>query len=63
MEKPLEVRSEVYAFTATADDDKPLKKMSKELGEKERIGVMSKFHRRGQKHDGFRLFGEDSCRH
>jgi hypothetical protein len=41
MEKPLEVRSEVYAFQATSADDEPLKKMSKELGEKERIGVMS----------------------
>jgi len=42
MEKPLEVRSEIYAFSATNADKTPLKKMSKELGEKERIEVMSK---------------------
>lgn len=40
--KPLEVRSEVYAFEQDPEkDNKPLKKMSKELGEKERIEVMS----------------------
>jgi flagellin-specific chaperone FliS len=42
MEKPLEVRSEIYAFSATNADKTSLKKMSKELGEKERIEVMSK---------------------
>lgn len=39
MDKPLEVRSEIFSFQATADDGKPLKKMSKELGEKERIEI------------------------
>ncbi len=39
MEQPLEVRSEIYTFQATLDDTKPLKPMSKELGEKERIDV------------------------
>ena len=39
LEKPLEVRSEIYTFQATDADAKPVKKMSKELGEKERIKV------------------------
>ncbi len=37
MEQPLEVRSEIYSFQSTSADKTPLKKMSKELGEKERI--------------------------
>jgi len=37
LEKPLEVRSEIYSFQQDENDAKPLKKMSKELGEKERI--------------------------
>lgn len=37
LEKPLEVKSEIYAFQQDENDAKPLKKMSKELGEKERI--------------------------
>ena len=37
--KPLEVKSEIYAFQATEQDALPLKKMSAELGEKERIDV------------------------
>jgi len=39
MDKPLEIRSEIYSFQATGQDAIPLKKMSKELGEKERIDV------------------------
>ena len=42
LDKPLDVRSEVFAFSQSDEDDKPLKKMSKELGEKERIDVMTK---------------------
>ena len=42
LDKPLEIRSEVFAFSQSDEDDKPLKKMSKELGEKERIDVMVK---------------------
>lgn len=37
--RPLEVRSEIYSFQATSEDSHPLKKMSKELGEKERIEI------------------------
>ena len=37
--RPLEVRSEIYAFQATSQDELPLKVMSKELGEKERIDI------------------------
>ena len=47
MEHPLEVRSEVYSFPATADDAVPLKKMSKELGEKERIEIAAKLSSAG----------------
>lgn len=39
MDKPLEIRSEIYSFQSSAEDAVPLKKMSKELGEKERIEV------------------------
>lgn len=39
LEKPLEVRSEIYTFQATSADETPVKKMSKELSEKERIEV------------------------
>jgi hypothetical protein len=39
MDAPLQVRSEVYAFQATAADRVPLKKMSPELNEKERVEV------------------------
>ncbi len=39
MAHPLEVRSEIYSFQATDKDAKPLKIMSKELGEKERIEI------------------------
>jgi len=39
MEKPLEVRSEIYSFQSDSQDGVPLKKMSKELGEKERVTI------------------------
>lgn len=39
MEKPLEVRSEVYSFQDDENDMVPLKKMSKELSEKERVDI------------------------
>lgn len=41
LEKPLEVKSEIYSFQQDSNDSTPLKKMSKELGEKERIEVAS----------------------
>jgi hypothetical protein len=41
MDEPLEVRSEIYAFAAGSGDTKPLKSMSRELGEKERIEIAS----------------------
>lgn len=41
MTKPLEIRTEIYSFQATAQDGEPLKKMSKELSEKDRIRVSS----------------------
>lgn len=39
--KPLEIRSEIYSFQETSADSVPIKKMSKELSEKERISVVS----------------------
>jgi len=42
VDKPLEVQSEVYSFQATDEDKKPLKRMAKELGEKERIDIATK---------------------
>jgi hypothetical protein len=39
MEQPLEVRSEIFSFQASNQDRRPLKVMSKELGEKERITI------------------------
>lgn len=39
LEKPLEIKSEVYSFQQDSNDSTPLKKMSKELGEKERVDV------------------------
>ncbi len=42
MDKPLAVRSEIYSFASSAEDKTPLKKMSKELGEAERINVLKK---------------------
>jgi hypothetical protein len=42
MEDPLEVRNEIYSFQATLEDKIPLKKISKDLGEKERIEIAGK---------------------
>ena len=42
IDKPLEVRSEVYSFIGSSEDKIPLKKMSAELGEVERINVLKK---------------------
>jgi hypothetical protein len=42
VDKPLEVRSEIYTFASSSEDGTPLKKMSKELGEAERINVLKK---------------------
>ena len=41
LEKPLEIKSEIYSFQQNSSDSTPLKKMSKELGEKERIEAAS----------------------
>lgn len=41
LEKPLEIRLEIYSFQQDSNDSAPLKKMSKELGEKERIEAAS----------------------
>ncbi len=43
IDKPLEVKSEVYGFGA-GEDNKPMKKMSIELGEAERIEVLKKLY-------------------
>lgn len=42
VDKPLEVKSEIYSFAKSADDKTPLKKMSKDLGEVERVNVLKK---------------------
>jgi len=44
VDKPLEVRSEVYTFAGKSEDKIPLKKMSKDLGEAERVNVLKKLH-------------------
>jgi len=43
IDKPLEVKSEIYGFGA-GEDKTPMKKMSKELGEAERINVLKKLY-------------------
>lgn len=43
IDKPLEVKSEIYGFGA-GEDDKPMKEMSAELGEAERINVLKKLY-------------------
>ena len=43
IDKPLEVKSEIYGFGA-GDDEKPMKKMSAELGEAERIEVLKRLY-------------------
>lgn len=42
LEKPLEVRSEVYAFQSSAEDAVPIKSLSDDISEKERIEVATK---------------------
>lgn len=44
IDKPLEVRSEIYSFASSSEDRIPLKKMSPELGEAERINVLKKLY-------------------
>jgi hypothetical protein len=44
IDKPLEVRSEIYSFASSSEDKIPLKKMSTELGEAERINVLKKLY-------------------
>ena len=44
IDKPLSIKSEIYTFASSADDKKPLKKMSAELGEAERINVLKKLY-------------------
>lgn len=44
IDKPLEVKSEIYSFANSSEDKTPLKKMSAELGEAERINVLKKLH-------------------
>ncbi|HOY56479.1 MAG TPA: VWA domain-containing protein [bacterium] len=43
IDKPLEIKSEIYGFGA-GEDKKPIKKMSAELGEAERINVLKKLY-------------------
>ncbi len=42
LEKPLEVRSEVYSFQSSSEDAMPLKHLSDDISEKERIAVAAK---------------------
>ncbi len=42
IDKPLEIKSEIYSFASSEEDKTPLKKMGKELGEAERINVLKK---------------------
>ncbi|MEK7586626.1 MAG: VWA domain-containing protein [Patescibacteria group bacterium] len=44
IDKPLKVKSEIYSFASSAEDKIPLKKMSAELGEAERINVLKKLY-------------------
>ncbi|MEK7581943.1 MAG: VWA domain-containing protein [Patescibacteria group bacterium] len=44
IDKPLEVKSEIYSFASSEEDKIPLKKMSAELGEAERINVLKKLY-------------------
>jgi hypothetical protein len=43
IDKPLEIRSEIYGFGA-GNDQTPMKKMSSELGEAERINILKDLH-------------------
>lgn len=42
VDKPLEIKSEIYSFASREEDKTPLKKMGKDLGEVERINVLKK---------------------
>ena len=42
IDKPLEIKSEIYTFASNTEDGVPIKKMSKELGKAERINVLKK---------------------
>lgn len=42
VDKPLEIKSEIYSFASSTEDKTPLKKMGKDLGEVERINVLKK---------------------
>jgi len=44
IDKPLEVKSEIFGFTGGSEDRVPIKKMSAELGEAERIKVLKKLY-------------------
>lgn len=44
IDKPLEVKSEIFGFTGGSEDRVPIKKMSAELGESERIKVLKKLY-------------------
>lgn len=44
IDKPLEVKSEIYSFASSNEDKIPLKKMSAFLGEAERINVLKKLY-------------------
>lgn len=42
IDKPLEIKSEIYSFASSEEDRIPIKKMGKDLGEVERINVLKK---------------------
>lgn len=42
VDKPLEVKSEIYSFASSQEDKIPLKKMGKDLGEAERVNILKK---------------------
>lgn len=44
IDKSLEVKSEIYSFASSSEDKTPLKKMSAQLGEAERINVLKKLY-------------------
>jgi len=44
VDKPLEIKSEIYSFASSEEDKIPLKKMGKDLGEAERINVLKKLN-------------------
>jgi len=44
IDKPLQVKSEIYSFAGSSEDKTPLKNMSAELGEGERIKVLKKLY-------------------